>query len=116
VIQSSCHCGAVKLVVPRVPTEITECNCTWCRRQGARMAYFSPKEVEITGATDFYVHGDKTIEMHRCRVCGCFTHWAPVDKEYDRMGVNCRMMEPAVLSGARVRKLDGLDTWKYLDE
>jgi hypothetical protein len=32
------------------------------------------------------------------------------------MGVNCRMMEPAVLSGVRIRKLDGFDTWKFLDE
>jgi hypothetical protein len=116
VVQSSCHCGAVNLVVARAPTEITECNCTMCRRYGSRMAYFSPKEVEITGATDFYTHGDKTIELHRCRICGCFTHWSPIDKAYDRMGVNCRMMEPSVLEGVRVRKLDGLDTWKYLDE
>jgi hypothetical protein len=32
------------------------------------------------------------------------------------MGVNCNMMEPDVLAGVRVRKLDGFDTWKFLDE
>jgi hypothetical protein len=30
--------------------------------------------------------------------------------------VNCRVLPPEVLSGVRVRKLDGFDTWKFLDE
>ena len=113
---SSCHCGAVQLTVARAPTEITDCNCTICRRYGALYAYYSPKEVAITGVTDFYAYGDKSIEFHRCTVCGCMTHWAPTDKAHDRMGVNCRMMEPEAIERARVRKLDGFDTWKFLEE
>jgi len=116
VTESSCHCGAVKLVVAHAPSELTDCNCTICRRYGTLWAYYSPKEVEITGATDPYAHGDKSIEFHRCRVCGCVTHWAPVDRKRDRMGVNCRMMEPEIIAHARVRKLDGFDTWKFLNE
>jgi hypothetical protein len=116
VIQSFCHCGAVKLAVARAPSEVTDCNCTICRRYGTLWAYFSPKDVDVTGATDSYVWGDKSIEFHRCSTCGCITHWAATDKTHDRMGVNCRMMEPEVLSAARVRKLDGFDTWKFLDE
>ncbi len=114
-VESSCHCGKVRLQVPRAPTEITECNCTICRRYGSLMAYYSPTEVEVSGATDIYMHGDKSIEFHRCRTCGCFTHWAPVDRALDRMGVNCRMMEPSVIAAARVRTFDGFDTWKFLD-
>jgi hypothetical protein len=116
VIPTSCHCGAVRLAVPRPPTELTDCNCTVCRRYGTLWGYFSPREVEITGATDVYVRGEKGIEFHRCKACGCVTHWAPADEARDRMGVNFRMAEPTAIAGARVRKLDGLDTWKYLDE
>jgi hypothetical protein len=116
VIQSSCHCGAVKVTIPRAPSEVTDCNCTICRRYATLWEYFSPKEVAITGATDIYLWGDKSIEFHRCKGCGCVTHWAPVDKTHERMGVNCRMLEPDVLSGVRVRKLDGFATWKFLDE
>jgi hypothetical protein len=115
-IQSSCHCGAVTLGIPRPPTELTDCNCTICRRYGTLWAYYSPKEIAINGATDIYVRGEKTIEFHRCRGCGCVTHWAPVDKARDRMGVNCRMLEPAHVAGVRIRKLDGFDTWKVLNE
>jgi len=116
VLQSSCHCGAVRLAIPRAPSEVTDCNCTICRRYGVLWAYFSPGEVQITGATDVYLRGEKSIEFHRCKACGCVTHWAPVDRARDRMGVNGRLLEPDVLSRARVRRLDGLDTWKYLDE
>jgi hypothetical protein len=116
VIQSSCHCGAVRLSIASAPREVIDCNCTICRRYGALWAYWSPREVEIAGATDVYTRGEKSIEFHRCRVCGCMTHWAPVEKTAGRMGVNCRMMEPDVLARVRVRKLDGLDTWKFLGE
>jgi hypothetical protein len=39
-----------------------------------------------------------------------------VDKSIDRMGVNARLMDRTVLGAAKVRKLDGADTGKYLDE
>jgi hypothetical protein len=32
------------------------------------------------------------------------------------MGVNARLMDPEALAHARVRRLDGADTWKYLEE
>jgi hypothetical protein len=32
------------------------------------------------------------------------------------MGVNARLMAPEDLAEARLRCVDGADTWKYLDE
>ena len=115
-IESSCVCGAVHLKINRAPDEVTDCNCTLCRRYGALWAYYSPKDVKVTkGATDTYARGARLSEFHRCKHCGCITHWAPVDKTRDRMGVNARLMAPEVLSRARVRRFDGLKTWKLLD-
>lgn len=31
------------------------------------------------------------------------------------MGVNARNFEPSIIANARVRRLDGAATWKYLD-
>ncbi len=118
-IEASCHCGAVHIEVETAPEAVTDCNCSICRRYGTRWAYYSPKQVRITPAetaTEIYKWGDKRLEFHRCRVCGCVTHWAAVEKTHDRMGVNTRLMAPEVVAAARVRKLDGADTWKYLDE
>ena len=46
-IEAACHCGAVKLSVPARPDTVTECNCSICRRLGARWAYYSPSEVGL---------------------------------------------------------------------
>ena len=116
-IEASCHCGEVRMEIETPPETVTDCNCSICRRYGVLWAYYSPKDVRISpGATNIYMWDDKSIEFHRCKACGCVTHWAPVDKARDRMGVNARLMAPDVLAQARVRHLDGADSWKYLDE
>ena len=118
-IESSCHCGAVKLQMATAPQTVTDCNCSICRRYGVLWAYYSPTQVRIVAddaATDRYLWGDRCIEFHRCRVCGCVTHWAAVDRTVDRMGVNARLMAPEVRAAARVRRLDGAGTERYLDE
>jgi hypothetical protein len=116
-IESSCICGAVRLAITRAPDEVTDCNCTLCRRYGTLWAYYSPKDVTIPGGlTDTYLRGAKQIEFHRCKICGCVTHWSPVYKTYDRLGVNARLMAPEVLSRVRVHPWDGLNSRKYLDE
>lgn len=37
-ITASCHCGAVRLETEVPPEEVTECNCSICRRLGSRLA------------------------------------------------------------------------------
>lgn len=118
-IEATCHCGAVRIAVEDPPGAVTDCNCSICRRYGTLWAYYSPKVVRFMqpkDATDIYMWDDKSIEFHRCKNCGCVTHWAPVDASVDRMGINARLMEPAVLSQVRVRRLDGAVTGAYLDE
>jgi len=118
-IESSCHCSAVKIEVTVAPETVTDCNCSICRRYGVLWAYYSPDQVRIRarkGATDIYMWDDKSIEFHRCHNCGCVTHWAAVDKTTDRMGVNARLMALDVLANARVRRIDGANTEKYVDE
>ncbi|HSO33383.1 MAG TPA: GFA family protein [Labilithrix sp.] len=118
-VQASCHCGAIRISLARAPEAVTDCNCSICRRYGVLWAYYSPRDVQLTAAadaTDVYMWDDRAIEFHRCKVCGCVTHWAPRDPAMDRMGVNARLMDLAVLARARVRKLDGAGTEKYVDE
>lgn len=117
-IEASCHCGAVKIEVAHAPETVTDCNCSICRKLGTLWAYYSPQEVRIVppaGATFFYRRGEKMLEFHTCKTCGCTTHWAAVDKTRDRMGVNARLMPPEILAPARIRHLDGADTEAYLD-
>jgi hypothetical protein len=126
--EASCHCGAVRILVPHAPAQITDCNCSICRRLGALWAYYPAAEVRIdtaAGALDRYVRYDgppdiadwkPLLAFIRCTTCGCVTHWAPLDPSGERMGVNARLFAPEVLAAARVRRFDGADTWRDLDE
>jgi hypothetical protein len=118
-IEASCHCGSVRLKIAWAPTEVTDCNCSICRRYGVLWAYYPKGEVTLDppeAATDVYIWNDRVLRLHRCAQCGCVTHWTLVDPARDRVGVNARLMDPEVLAQARVRRLDGADTRKYLDD
>ena len=116
-VQASCHCGAVELDLAEAPSEVTDCNCSICRRYGILWAYYSPRQVEIRAreGTDTYLWGTRSTIFHRCRNCGCVTHWSAADPRRDRMGVNARMLAPEILDRAQVHHLDGADTDEYLD-
>jgi hypothetical protein len=107
-LTANCHCKAVRLTFPSPAKPLNECLCSICRRYGALWAYFDQEEVQIEGGpTEFYVWGDKGIEFHRCKKCGCMTHWEPADKTGKRIGVNCRMLEREDVEKLEVRKSDG---------
>ena len=58
-------------------------------------------------ATDIYMWGDRGIEFHRCKICGCVAYWWPADESRNRMGVNARLMPRDVLEKAIIIPFDG---------
>ena len=116
-IEAVCHCGSVKLQIARAPTEATECNCSICRRYGVIWAYYSLQDVILPSpeATETYAWDDRSIAFHRCRRCGCISHWYPITREDDRLGINARLLDPGILAGTRIRHLDGAGTERYID-
>ena len=118
-LAATCHCGAVSIEIPRRPRSVTNCNCSICRRYGTLWAYYKASAVRVTttaGETEAYAWGEKRLRFVRCTHCGCVTHWEPVTRTAtSRVGVNVRNFEPSVIGAARVRLLDGADTWEYLD-
>jgi hypothetical protein len=119
-IEGSCHCGAVVFRITNPPQWLTECNCTLCRRVGALWAHVDISEVEIisdAGATTSYIQGDKTLATHTCNTCGCTTHWENLTPgTASHMAVNFRMCSPVDVSRLPIRKFDGFDTWRYLND
>lgn len=114
-ITGSCHCGAVALEVARAPERVTSCNCSICRRTGGLWGYYQPAEVTVTGETVAYVWGDRTLAFHHCGICGCGTHWTPLDPNGNRMGVNARMLG-LDLAAIPVTRFDGADTWTVIED
>lgn len=118
-LTGTCHCGAVKLEASCPPTSVTECNCSICRRYGAKWAYYTASTAHVVcepEAVCSYSWGDHEIEFYHCRKCGCLTHYESVDKSADyRIAINARMMSPEDIEEIPVKRFDGADTWKYLD-
>ena len=118
-LQGSCHCGAVRLMLPSAPEKATSCNCSICRRTQGLWAFYEVGSVQVSGHpehTQAYVWGDKTLRTLRCAHCGCVTHWEPLTPEAGtRQGVNLRNFDPALLAGVKVRRFDGADTWTFID-
>lgn len=116
-IAATCHCGAVKISLAKVPAELTDCNCSLCRSYGVVWAYCDNKDVSVPDgiATDTYAWNGRNVDFHRCRTCGCVTHWVPRDASRKRRGVNANLMSPEAIAAARVRHRDGAGSGEYTD-
>lgn len=107
----ACHCGGVRVTVPRRPRSVTDCNCSICRRTGALWAYYKASTVKVEaapGATHGYKWGSKSLEFVRCRKCGCLVLWRAARPGPDsKMGVNWRNFPQKLVASTRVHKFDG---------
>lgn len=119
-IEGHCHCGAVRLHANHAPKTLTECNCSICRRYGARWAYYTTNTAGVEcddEAVTAYAWSDRHIEFCHCSTCGCLTHYRSISTSNpNRLAINARMFEPDALEGIRIRHFDGASSWKYLDE
>ncbi len=118
-LEGNCHCGAVGFRVASTPKQLVDCNCSICRKLGVLWAHVPRKNVELVGAADAtlaYSHDDRNLAFHSCRTCGCTTHWIGLSPDTETMAVNGRLIDPAEMSDIPVRRFDGAETWKFLDE
>lgn len=107
----TCHCGRVRITIPRLPNDVTQCNCSLCSKTGFQGIYYASDELVIEGDTDIYVRADCSpayLANHRCKNCGIVTHWTPLtEPPHERMGVNARLFEPGTFDGIPVKTVDG---------
>lgn len=83
---ATCHCGATRIEIDRLPETATACTCSFCAKRGALWGYFDPSEVRITegAAADYAPSG--LNHHHFCATCGCTTvshtpDWQAADGE-----------------------------------
>ena len=112
VMEITCHCGNVSIQTD-TPTQLTECNCSICRRYATLWGYFNVEDVvlEIGDAgTESYIWGDQEIAFVRCRTCGCVTHYeAAPGVDVDRLAVNFRMLDVETVETIPRRYFNGRD-------
>ena len=121
-VAGACHCGRVRLILPRAPDWVASCNCSLCRKLAWLVAYYDPAEVEAEGETVAYVWGDRLLAIHHCPVCGCGTHWRALDEALAgqlpddlrrslerRMGINARMLDGFDPAAVEIRLVDNAE-------
>lgn len=117
-IQGTCLCKAVQLGVASLPRQVTQCNCSVCRRYGTLWGYYRRSAVSITaprGALESYSVRARGLKFVRCRTCGCVIRWLRPGAHRDlRMGINMRLFDHAVMADVPVKVLDGDRTWRVL--
>ncbi|MEE4154162.1 MAG: aldehyde-activating protein [Erythrobacter sp.] len=110
-----CLCGDVTITTRTKPEFAHACNCTLCRKSGARWAYFHPGEVALSGRTTSYRRADKadpSAEIHACARCAVTTHFVLTEAAIAQhgntmMGLNINLAEPEALRGVELRFPDG---------
>lgn len=108
----SCHCGRVAFEVEADIAEVTECNCSLCRRRGT-LLWFGPREALAlkTPESDLstYTFNKHHIQHRFCAHCG-----VPAFGEADNpktggkmLAVNVRCLPDVDLKALKVNQYDG---------
>ena len=112
-----CHCQQVQWTFTGAIDGVTACNCTVCRRYGVLWLYgHEGVDVTVTGKTEVYLWGSKSIGFHFCGSCGCVAFWRQISVGKDgkrRLAVNVRLAEkPDLIMDLPIDHFDGFDKFE----
>jgi hypothetical protein len=119
-IEGTCLCEKVKVGAKRKPTQVTECNCSVCRRYGTLWAYYTRSAVVVDaprgGLVAYRRRPEGRLRFVHCKTCGCVIRWETArDRPDERVGMNARLFDQALMSRVPIKVLDGDKTWKSLE-
>ena len=107
--RGSCHCGAVKFEIETDFPELTQCDCSICKRRNALMVKVHESRFRLlAGAeslTEYQFH-TRTARHYFCKVCGIYPfHRKRVTP--DHFGINVHCLSGVDLEGIPVRQAIG---------
>ena len=89
----NCHCGAIRFEITTDFPELTQCDCSICRKKNALMVKVHESAFRLLAGEDaltdhqFHTH---TARHYFCRVCGIYPfHRKRVTPEYYGINVFC---------------------------
>ncbi|MEJ2200878.1 MAG: GFA family protein [Desulfuromonadaceae bacterium] len=109
--QGSCHCGGIRFEVSGDLQRVIECNCSICRRKGAKL-WFVPRP-QFTLLSDrqklaTYRFGAERIAHHFCPICGIAPFGEGIDPQGNEItAVNVRCLDGVDLDSLPVKHFDG---------
>jgi hypothetical protein len=109
IYHGSCHCGAVRFEIDTELTELTQCDCSLCRKKNALMAPVHESKLRVVAGEDnlgLYQWNMKIAKHYFCKTCGIY----PFHKKRsapDTYGVNVFCLDDADIAGVPIRQADG---------
>src|SRR6185369_13159675 len=107
-LTATCHCGSVRVEIPRRPRSLTQCNCSICRRYGTLWAYYRRRASAVVaprgGLVAFTVR-PRGRRFVRCATCGCVTSWEMKRGPEAWVGLNARLFDHAAIADVPVSVL-----------
>lgn len=108
--RGGCHCGRVRFEVDAEPElELSECNCSICRRTGF-LHLIVPKErfrlLSGQDALTTYTFHTGTAKHLFCSNCGIKSFYVPRSHP-DGYSVNARCLDPGTVKRVHVTPFDG---------
>lgn len=105
----SCHCGAVRFEIETDFPELTQCDCSICRRKNALMVKVHESKFTLLAGTQAlteYQFHSRTARHFFCKVCGIYPfHRKRVTP--DNLGINVHCLHNFDAAGIPVRQTVG---------
>ncbi|HEX2593714.1 MAG TPA: GFA family protein [Rhizomicrobium sp.] len=108
--KGSCHCGAVQFEIASDFPELTQCDCSICRRKNALMVQVHESRFRLLAGEEnltLYQFHTHTAKHYFCKTCGIY----PFHRKRmvpDSYGVNVFCLEGFDPAGIPVRHADGV--------
>lgn len=105
-----CHCGLLRVEFQTqwkpIQFRLRECDCTFCRRHGARTCRDPAGKLKFFGQPHWYRFGLNTADFLLCPNCGVYL--AAVlrssDGDFATLNVNCLEIGPKLVQEAKVSR------------
>lgn len=109
--KGSCHCGAVTYEVEAEFTNAIRCNCSYCSRKGALLAFVPKEQFTLTSGEDSlteYHFNTEKIDHLFCKVCGVESFSYGADPEGNKMAaINLNCIEGFEMPSDSIMDYDG---------
>ena len=105
----SCHCGAVRFEIETDFPELTQCDCSMCRRRNALMVKVHESKFNLLAGDDSlteYRFHTGTARHFFCKACGIYPfHRKRVTPDY--LGINVHCLHDFEPTGIPIRQAAG---------
>jgi len=107
----SCHCGKIRFEATGELEQVVECNCSICRRKGAKMWFVPRAQLRLLSEREnlaTYTFNKHRIQHHFCPTCGIAPFGEGITPQGNEMAaVNARCLDGIDLDALPVQHFEG---------